>query len=72
MKTWAIDMALWIYGLLFSMIGGVFVYLGNQKQDKIVCGKVHEATDKRFESVDKKMDYMIDKLDKLYDLHLQK
>jgi hypothetical protein len=72
MKTWALEMSLWLYGLMFSMIGGSFVYLSNQKQDKGLCEKIHNGTDQRIGSVDKKIDYVIEKLDKLYDLHLEK
>jgi len=65
-------MALWIYGLMFSMIGGSFLYLSTQKQDRGTCDKIHAAAEKRNDSLDKKVDYVIEKLDKLYELHLEK
>jgi len=70
MKDWLFNMALWIYGLLFSLLGGSFLYLSKQKQDKSVCDAIHEAADKRNDSIDKKMDYLITKLDKFYELYV--
>lgn len=62
-KDIALQYSLWIYGLFASMIGSSFVYLDKKKTNKETCKAVHMAVDQRLESMD-------GKLDKLIDMHL--
>lgn len=63
MKTWVLEYSLWVYGLIFALMGSGFILLENKKGNKETCAATHKAVDQRLESMDKK-------LDKLLDLHL--
>jgi hypothetical protein len=63
MKDLFLEYSLWIYGLFAAMLGGGFMLLNNGKQSKETCQAVHKAVDERLQSMDSK-------LDKLLDIHL--